>query len=69
MRRAFAAEALKMPHTLFSGYSHGDFGYIPAQSAYAEGGCEVEASPFSPEAHEIIVQKGLAILEELVQPL
>ena len=57
------------PHTLFSGYSHGDFGYIPARNAYAEGVYEVEASPFSPEAHEIIVQEGLAILEELAQPL
>jgi len=57
------------PHTLFSGYSHGGFGYIPASSAYAEGGYEVEASPFSPDAHGIIVQEGLSILEELAQPL
>ena len=57
------------PHTLFSGYSHGGFGYIPASSVYAEGGYEVEASPFSPDAHGIIVQEGLSILEELAQPL
>ena len=57
------------PHTLFSGYSHGGFGYIPARSAYAEGGYEVEASPFSPEAQGIIVKEGLSILEELAQPL
>ena len=55
-------------HTLFSGYSHGGFGYIPARDAYAEGGYEVEASPFSPEAHGIIVQEGLAILEDLAKP-
>jgi len=55
-------------HTLFSGYSHGGFGYIPASTAYAEGGYEVEASPFSPDAHGIIVQEALAILDELAKP-
>ncbi len=54
-------------HTLFSGYSHGGFGYIPARSAHAEGGYEVEASPFSPEAHDVIVKESLAILEELAR--
>jgi neutral ceramidase len=52
-------------HTLFSGYSHGGFGYIPARNAYAEGGYEVEASPFSPEAHDVIVKESLAVLGEL----
>ena len=54
-------------HTLFSGYSHGGFGYIPARNAYEEGGYEVEASPFSPEAHDVIVKESLAILEELAK--
>jgi len=54
-------------HTLFSGYSHGGFGYIPARTAYAEGGYEVEASPFSPEAHDVVVKESLAILEELAK--
>jgi hypothetical protein len=56
-------------NTLFSGYSHGGFGYIPARRAYADGGYEVEASPFSPEAHGIIVQEALSILDELAKPL
>ena len=56
-------------HTLFSGYSHGGFGYIPAQNAYSEGGYEVEASPFSPEAHAIIVKESLGVLEELWKSL
>jgi hypothetical protein len=55
------------PHTLFSGYSHGGFGYIPVRGNYAEGGYEVEASPFSADASEVIVNEGLAILEELAQ--
>jgi hypothetical protein len=54
-------------HTLFSGYSHGGFGYIPARNTYAEGGYEVEASPFSPEAHDVIVKESLAVLEELAK--
>jgi neutral ceramidase len=54
-------------HTLFSGYSHGGFGYIPARNAYPEGGYEVEASPFSAEAHDIIVKESLAMLEELAK--
>jgi hypothetical protein len=52
-------------HTLFSGYSHGGFGYIPSRAAYAEGGYEVEASPFSADASEIIVNEGLSLLREL----
>ena len=56
-------------HTLFSGYSHGGFGYIPSQSAYSDGGYEVEASPFAPEAHGIIVQESLSLLNELAKPL
>ena len=52
-------------HTLFSGYSHGGFGYIPLRSAYAEGGYEVEASPFSPEASEVIINESLSLLNEL----
>lgn len=54
-------------HTLFSGYSHGGFGYIPARNTYAEGGYEVEASPFSPGAHDVIVKESLAALEELAK--
>jgi len=52
-------------HTLFSGYSHGGFGYIPSRTAYAEGGYEVEASPFSVEASDVIVNESLTILREL----
>jgi len=53
------------PHTLFSGYSNGGFGYMPVRSAYPEGGYEVETSPFSPDAAEIVVSETVRLLEEL----
>jgi hypothetical protein len=52
-------------HTLFSGYSNGGFGYLPVRSAFEEGGYEVETSPFSPDAAEIVVQEGLRMLDDL----
>jgi len=52
-------------HTLFSGYSHGGFGYIPSRKAAEEGGYEVEASPFSAAASDLIVSESLKVLEEL----
>ena len=52
-------------HTLFSGYSNGGFGYLPVASAYAEGGYEVETSPFAPGAAEVVVQQSLLMLTEL----
>jgi hypothetical protein len=53
------------PHTLFSGYSNGAFSYLPVRSAYAVGGYEVETSPFSPVAAEIVVEEALRMLQEL----
>jgi hypothetical protein len=53
------------PHTLFSGYSNGAFGYIPDRAAYEEGGYEIEATPFAPEAGERLCQESLALLGEL----
>ena len=53
------------PHTLFSGYSNGGFSYLPVRSAYPAGGYEVETSPFSPDAAEIVVEESLRMLQEL----
>ncbi|MBY0502259.1 MAG: neutral/alkaline non-lysosomal ceramidase N-terminal domain-containing protein [Bryobacteraceae bacterium] len=53
------------PHTLFSGYTNGGFSYLPVRSAYAEGGYEVETSPFAEGAAEIVVAESLAMLHEL----
>lgn len=52
-------------HTLFSGYSHGLFGYVPARSAFEEGGYEVENSPFSSEAADGLVQEAVQLLKDL----
>ena len=52
-------------HTLFSGYSNGGFGYLPIRTAYEEGGYEVDVTPFSPDAAEIVVSKATSLLREL----
>jgi neutral/alkaline ceramidase-like enzyme len=55
------------PETLFSGYSNGGFGYLPIRSAFAKGGYEVEISPFSADAADIVVKEGLKMLKELAE--
>ncbi|HZT28847.1 MAG TPA: neutral/alkaline non-lysosomal ceramidase N-terminal domain-containing protein [Bryobacteraceae bacterium] len=52
-------------HTLVSGYSNGGFGYIPTRQAFAEGGYEVEASPFSPDAAEVLAEEAVRLLQEV----
>jgi neutral ceramidase len=52
-------------YTLFSGYSNGNFGYLPVRSAFAEGGYEVSVSLYSPDAADIVVQEGIRMLHEL----
>jgi hypothetical protein len=53
--------------TLFSGYSNGGFGYLPIRSAFVEGGYEVQISPFSADAADIVVKEGLRMLKELAE--
>jgi len=53
------------PQTLFSGYSNGGFGYIPVREAYREGGYEIEATPFSADAAEVLVAESVRLLKEL----
>jgi len=55
------------PDTLFSGYSNGGFGYLPVRSAFAEGGYEVEISPFSADAADIVVKEGVKMLRDLAE--
>jgi len=52
-------------HTLFSGYSNGNFGYLPTRSAFEEGGYEVSVALYSPEAEDIVVAEALSLLREL----
>jgi hypothetical protein len=55
------------PHTCFSGYSNGGFGYIPVREAFAEGGYEVDASIFTQDAADIIVREGLEMLRSIAE--
>ena len=62
-QRVIAASPFE--HTLFSGYSNGGFGYIPERSAYAEGGYEIEATPFSEDAADVLVAELGGLLARL----
>lgn len=55
------------PFTFVSGYSNGGFGYIPDRQAYVEGGYEVAATPFSPDAADVLVQECTHMLHELFE--
>jgi hypothetical protein len=52
-------------YTLFSGYSNGGFGYIPTRQAFAEGGYEIDASPFAADAAEKLASESLRMLKEV----
>lgn len=62
--QAMAAQS-PFRHTLFSGYTNGGFGYIPVREAHAEGGYEIEATPFSPDAADVLLEESLRILQQL----
>lgn len=62
IRKASPAE-----YTFVSGYSNGGFGYIPDREAYVTGGYEVEATPFAPEAADVVVEEALIVLREMFQ--
>lgn len=51
--------------TLFSGYSNGYYGYMPMKENYPEGGYEVDTTPFSPGAAEIMVKECLRALNTI----
>jgi hypothetical protein len=59
------AAASPFEHTLFSGYSNGGFGYVPTREACTEGGYEVEASPFSPDAADLLATAGIQLLRDV----
>jgi len=52
-------------HTLFSGYSNVGWAYIPTAAAYPLGGYEVDITPFTPEAADILVEECLALLRAM----
>jgi hypothetical protein len=51
--------------TLFSGYTNDYLGYVPTREAYADGGYEVDTSPFLPDAADRLVEASLALLADL----
>lgn len=54
-------------NTLFSGYTNGGFGYLPTAGAHAEGGYEVDASPFAAEAGEVLIKQVRILLDEIAE--
>ncbi|MCC6389205.1 MAG: neutral/alkaline non-lysosomal ceramidase N-terminal domain-containing protein [Bryobacterales bacterium] len=52
-------------HTFVSGYSNGGFGYIPTAQAFAEGGYETEATPFSAMAADVLAGEAVRLLQEM----
>jgi hypothetical protein len=53
------------PMTLVITHCNGAAGYLPAQEACAEGGYEVQSSPFAPGAGETAAQEAIALLKTL----
>ena len=52
-------------HTLFSGYSNVGGSYIPMADAYAVGGYEVDITPYTPAAAQVVIDENLALLRDL----
>lgn len=64
---AAARERSPFRITLFSGYTNGVLGYLPTPEAYAEGGYEVETTPFAPDAAPRVLEATLAALAQLAK--
>ncbi len=54
-------------HTLFSGYSNEGGSYIPMAHAYPVGGYEVDITPFTPDAAQVVIDESLALLRQLAE--
>lgn len=52
-------------YTLFSGYSNGAAGYLPVRDEYSRGGYEVDTTPFSSDAADLLIKRIGAILHEI----
>jgi neutral ceramidase len=53
------------PYTLVSGYTNGGFGYIPTREAFPYGGYEVETTPFSEDAADVLIEHAVKLLTDL----
>jgi neutral ceramidase len=58
-------ERVGVAHTFFCGYANGWLGYLPTARAFAEGGYEPGASPFTPAAEEDLLRAVPAALRDL----
>jgi len=58
-------DASPFPHTLVITHCNGAAGYLPTQQSYADGGYEIQSSPFAPAAAEQVVQEVAKMLREL----
>lgn len=52
-------------HTMFGGYTNGSFGYIPMPNAYPDGGYEVDTTPYTPAAAQVVIDGTVAALQRL----
>jgi len=52
-------------HTVVITHCNGAAGYVPIRSSYAEGGYEVQSSPFGPGADETLAEESLKMLKAL----
>jgi len=52
--------------TIFSGFSNAGTGYVPTPDAYGSGRFEVEITPFTSEAADVIIEEALDCLRGLV---
>ena len=58
------------PFTFYFGYTNGSLGYLPAASAWEQGGYEPGVSPFTPAAHNDVREAVVAYLQgELRAPV
>lgn len=63
-------ERSPFPFTFYFGYTNGSLGYLPAASAWPEGGYEPSVSPFTPAIHQDVTESVLGYLHgELRAPV
>ena len=63
-------ERSPFPFTFYFGYTNGSLGYLPAASAWSEGGYEPSVSPFTPGIHQDLTESVLGYLHgELRAPV
>jgi hypothetical protein len=52
-------------YTWFGGYTGGWFGYVPTPDAYPLGGYEVDTSPYTPDAAQVLEDATIELIERM----